>query len=376
MDSTRYFDRLVETATRVVRHSYYPGKEEAIELCLEELDDLRSAGRISGEERTALRELLTGEESSFLAEGVIREREHAEESSGRDRIAIVCQGVGGQAAFAAGVLQGLLGDRRAGGEIAALTGTSCGAISALVAWDGLLRGDFAMAADQLEQLWHDYSANSLVDAFLNVSTQMVLHFRSLVPIGGLDTYGLPSAAPAWDGWRRLLERRIDFDEARVLALRDDAPRFVLGSMDLRGEVELLRGQEITVESILSATRVAQRAGPIGLNSHAWRDESRLPIIPIRALMSVRPTEIWIIQIQKADRGSSAVRRRNLDDPDGIPGNLLLEQELRFLQKINRLLEWGSLIDGHYRHIEVHRIAMDHDLGDVSKFDRSPVSLPA
>jgi hypothetical protein len=85
----------------------------------------------------------------------------------------------------------------------------------------------------------------------------------------------------------------------------------------------------------------------------------------------RPTELWIIQIQKADRGSSGARKRDLVEPDGVPGNLLLEQELRFLQKINRLIECGSLIDGHYRHIEVHRIAMEHDLGEVSKFDRSP-----
>ena len=43
MDNATYFEKLVGSVTRVVRHSYYPGKEEAIELCLEEVEDLRIA---------------------------------------------------------------------------------------------------------------------------------------------------------------------------------------------------------------------------------------------------------------------------------------------------------------------------------------------
>ena len=204
MDNATYFDSLVGSVTRVVRHSYYPGKEEAIELCLEEVEDLLAAGRITAEQLTTLRELLTSEESSCLMEGVIREREHPEERSVGDRIAINCQGIGSQASFTAGVLQGLLGSFDQG-EFVALGGTSCGVLSALLAWDGLLRKDPARAVDQLERFWHDYSANSIVDAVLNYSAQMVLHLRSLVPHGGLSPYGL--ASPGLDHWQRNFWRR-------------------------------------------------------------------------------------------------------------------------------------------------------------------------
>jgi NTE family protein len=369
VDDATYFEKLVGSVTRVVRHSYYPGKEETIELCLEELEDLRVGGRITAEQLATLRELLTGEESSCLMEGVLREREHPSEVSSGDRIAIVCQGIGSQAAFTAGVLQGLLGDPGTGGEIVALAGTSCGALCSLAAWDGLLRGDRARAVDQLAGLWNDYSANSPVDAFLNYSTQMLLHFRAFVTMGGLGACALPP--PGREAWRRMLERRIDFAEDRALAGREGAPGFVVGSMDLNGKVELLSGPEITAEAVVAATVVVPGVGPVGLESHAHPDESRLPITPIGALMEFQPTELWIIQIQRTGHDGTLIARRAPAEPEDVVGNLLLERELQFLSTINRLLERGALMDSRYRQIDVHRIVMEHDLDDASKFDRSP-----
>ena len=48
---------------------------------------------------------------------------------------------------------------------------------------------------------------------------------------------------------------------------------------------------------------------------------------------------------------------------------VLEQELRFIETINTLLKRGTLIDGDYRPIEVHRIIMEHAFDDASKLDR-------
>ena len=142
LDNTIYFEKLVESVTRIVRHAYYPGKDEAIELCLEEIDDLQDMGRITLEQRAALRELLLGQEDRGLVEGVIREREHPEAIEGGERIAVFCEGAGSLAAFSAGVLQGLLEHAGDHGEIVALGGTAFGSISALLAWDGLLRRRF------------------------------------------------------------------------------------------------------------------------------------------------------------------------------------------------------------------------------------------
>ena len=58
------------------------------------------------------------------------------------RVAIACQGGGSHTAFTAGVLGRLLQpDVMAGHEIVALSGTSGGAICALLAWSALVEGE-------------------------------------------------------------------------------------------------------------------------------------------------------------------------------------------------------------------------------------------
>jgi len=60
MISSEYFERLVTSVERIARHAYYPGIDEAIEQCLEDIDELMQAGRITAEEREALRIVLLG----------------------------------------------------------------------------------------------------------------------------------------------------------------------------------------------------------------------------------------------------------------------------------------------------------------------------
>src|SRR5215212_8673924 len=73
-----------------------------------------------------------------------RLEEPLEEAGNKKRVAIACQGGGSHTAFTAGVLKGLL---RSGllqeHEVVALSGTSGGAVCALLAWHNLLKGDAA-----------------------------------------------------------------------------------------------------------------------------------------------------------------------------------------------------------------------------------------
>ncbi len=62
------------------------------------------------------------------------------------------------------------------------------------------------------------------------------------------------------------------------------------------------------------------------------------------------------------------------DPVELASSQVLEQEVRFIRSINRLLEQGRLIGGDSRFIEIHRIVMEHNLDDSSRFDRSAAFL--
>jgi hypothetical protein len=61
MNGTSYFERLVASAERIARHADYPGKDQAIFQCIEDIDELRLAERITAEEAETLRAVLQSE---------------------------------------------------------------------------------------------------------------------------------------------------------------------------------------------------------------------------------------------------------------------------------------------------------------------------
>src|SRR3954466_2932684 len=91
-------------------------------------------------------------------------------TDGRERrVAIACQGGGSHTAFTAGVLSRLLdGPELDEYEIVGLSGTSGGAVCALMAWTAIRDGDRHKARDLLDGFWTDNSAVTPVDAAANM----------------------------------------------------------------------------------------------------------------------------------------------------------------------------------------------------------------
>ena len=83
-------------------------------------------------------------------------------------VVIACQGGGSYTAFTAGVLRRLFGaDELSGHPVVGLSGTSGGAVCALLAWYALLDEDPARAGRLLEQFWTDNSAREPAEMLVN-----------------------------------------------------------------------------------------------------------------------------------------------------------------------------------------------------------------
>jgi predicted DNA-binding protein len=63
MENATYFERLAANVERIARHPSFPARRQAVELCLEDIEDLSLAGRITVEQACALRETLLGSAS-------------------------------------------------------------------------------------------------------------------------------------------------------------------------------------------------------------------------------------------------------------------------------------------------------------------------
>jgi len=62
MDRTppSYFERLVASAERIARHAAYPGKQQAVDHCVEDVKDLIALGRITADQGAILLDILLG----------------------------------------------------------------------------------------------------------------------------------------------------------------------------------------------------------------------------------------------------------------------------------------------------------------------------
>src|SRR5215211_4478808 len=261
----------------------------------------------------------------------------AENNNGR-RVAIACQGGGSHTAFAAGVLKKLLKEKDAGEhnyEIAALSGTSGGAICALLAWYGLLMNDANKAVELLDSFWRNSSANSLWDKLLNIWFLQTNRF--FTNIGGTPTAS-PYFYPSWgkDLLKSILEKHVDFERIEEL-VKPSSPVLLVGAVYWDGLF------------------------------------SQNP--PIRELCIPKPDEIWVIQINPEVIESEPKTMPNIvDRRNELAGNISLYQEIFFIEKVNEWIEEGYFPGTEQRIIKVRRISMLHNLGYESKMNRDPAFI--
>jgi len=60
MSNSHFFERLLESAGMIARHADFPGKQQVVERCREEVEDLTSSGVISSAQGEILQEILLG----------------------------------------------------------------------------------------------------------------------------------------------------------------------------------------------------------------------------------------------------------------------------------------------------------------------------
>jgi NTE family protein len=163
----------------------------------------------------------------------------AQAITAKTKIAIVCQGGGSQTAFTAGALKALCEARITDEfEIVSMSGTSGGAVCAVLVWHALERG-----ADppwrQLMDFWQDNSAIGWAEIAFN---QLLVESVRMINNGLLPTFQLsPSSSAlrslmqfATMGLREktLLEAHIDFAEIASWGPRAKRPVLMVGAANL------------------------------------------------------------------------------------------------------------------------------------------------
>jgi NTE family protein len=309
----------------------------------------------------------------------------------RVRVAIACQGGGSHTAFTAGALKKLLADERY--EVVALSGTSGGAICALLAWYALLEnGGAQRAAELLDSFWRDNSAKGLLDAFWNEWFLWINRSQGSFVLPAVSPYDTPTSDWAQARLKEMLTDRVEFGRIQSL-LKGSSPMLLIGAVDvLSGQFKAFssRRDKITAEMILASTALPTLFKAVHADGGVYWDGLFSQNPPIRELPRAKPDEIWVLQIDPKKRAEEPKSMTDiLDRRNELAGNISLYQEIHFVKKMNHLVkklgdqdvspkERTLLVPGdegeevrEYRHIDLRWIKMSMPLDFASKLDRNP-----
>jgi NTE family protein len=293
----------------------------------------------------------------------------------RRRIGIACQGGGSHTAFTAGVLQGFLENPPEDVEVVGFSGTSGGGICAALAWSGFVQNDRKSAIQKLQSFWRATAARDPLDQFVNQAVMGMINLRDVVSVPEVSPYYLPTWGE--QKFREILNAHFDFEALRVLARKPGAPVLMIGAIEvLGGHFELFKGEEISADCLLASSAIPElyRAVVVPGRGTFWDGLfSQNP--PIHDLARHQIDELWVIQINSSTSATIPTETHQIfDRRNQLSGNLSMEQELGFIQTINRVIAKGIIKDPRFRPIRVSRIALDRPLGSRSKLDRRPELL--
>jgi NTE family protein len=300
------------------------------------------------------------------------------------RVAIACQGGGSHTAFTAGVLKRLLGgDELDGYQVVGLSGTSGGAVCALLAWYALRDDDPVRAGRLLEEFWADNSARGPVEMMVNSWIQWASAWQDLgVTPPAVSPYHSPASVAAAEQFCQMLGRQVDFDRIEA----DSAgkyPVLLIGAVDvLSGRFRAFssRRDRITAATVLASAAIPNLFRAVRLEDGTYWDGLFSQNPPVRELLEAEPDELWVIQINPQQRDTEPATLAEIADRrNELAGNLSLYQELAFIEKIDQLLEAGLLTPtAQYKQVVVRVMELSRSslprAHAASKLNRDPLFI--
>lgn len=298
------------------------------------------------------------------------------------KVGIACQGGGTHTAFTAGVLKKILKEspnlNKKGYQIIDFSGSSGGAVCALLAWYGLLQNDEKKSIELLDSFWEEMMANTTWDAGINYFVTTLTRLRSSgFPIPEISPYHYPPYGQ--NRLKQILEQLVDFNKIQELLKKPSHPSLFVGSVEVcTGNFRIFKNADITSQAILASAAVPLLFPAVKIGDRSYWDGLLSHNPPIECFVhdldpnECKTDEIWIIQINPQIRSDEPKTVEDIHDRrNELAGNLSLNQEISSIEAFNRWLQDGHFSTDKYKYVEIKKIELDLALDYSSKLDRSP-----
>ncbi|MDH3689614.1 MAG: patatin-like phospholipase family protein [Gammaproteobacteria bacterium] len=278
----------------------------------------------------------------------------------RKAVNLALQGGGSHGAFTWGVLDCLLQDDRV--DIEGISGTSAGAINAVVLVDGFMQGGIDGARQALHDFWKAVSDEARASPIQRSPLNMLTGDWSLDNSPGYLWFDLVSrmASPYemnplnMNPLRDLLERQVDFERIHHCEL---IKLFVSATNVHTGRVRVFSCGEISVDAVLASACLPHMLQAVEIDGVPYWDGGYMGNPVLFPFFDACETEdVVIVQINPIERKDTPKTARDIiDRVNEITFNSSLLKEFRAIDFVSRLIEDGKLDPAHYKQIRVHRI---------------------
>ena len=276
------------------------------------------------------------------------------------RINVALQGGGSHGAFSWGVLDRLLEDERI--EIEAISGTSAGAMNAVVAAEGLVEGGRKRAREQLGEFWK--AVSDALASSSAVSTAWAGFFPAwatdMNPALAAFKNMAQSSSPYqfnpldFNPLRDIVADEVDFDRVHQC----EAMKLFIAATNVgTGRVEVFTGKRITLDSVMASACLPTLYKAVEIDGVPYWDGGYVgnPVLT-PFLTECTAQDLLIVQINPQHRGGTPHSSPDiLDRLNEITFNASLVREIEAIQFVNWHLRNGGLKDAGYREVFLHRI---------------------
>jgi NTE family protein len=289
---------------------------------------------------------------------------------------VALQGGGAHGAFTWGVLDELLADGRL--SIEGLSGTSAGAMNAVVFADGMMAGGRDGAREALERFWFAVSEASRTSPFQRTFWDVMFGNWNLDYSPSFVFFDLLSrlASPYQlnplnlNPLRDILVSTVNFERIRQC---NRVKLFISATNVRTGRVKVFSHDELCPDAVLASACLPYVFQAVHIGDEIYWDGGFMgnPVLYPFFYKCTSP-DIIIVQLNPFERpGEPTTAAEILDRVNEITFNASLLAEFRAMHFVQQMLDEGRIDDGRYKRLFPHMICSDRAMEGLtvsSKFN--------
>ncbi len=293
-----------------------------------------------------------------------------EVGDGTKRIDLGLQGGGAHGAFTWGVLDRLLAEPRL--VIDGISGTSAGAMNAVVVADGLMRGGREAAREGLERFWRAVSAAARLSPMQRTILDQLVGRWTLDHSPGFIAMDLMTRLLSpyelnplnINPLRDILAGLVDFDRVRCC---DRVKVFVTATHVPTGRPRVFSRSEITLDAVMASACLPFLFQAVEIDGEAYWDGGFMGNPVLQPLIdSTDARDLVIVQINPLVREGTPKTARDIHNRvNEISFNASLLKDIRTILLLKQLATTAGHADQRLAELMVHRIHAEAEMKELS-----------